>query len=59
MRGPVRAVRPSTLNPAIPAPLEQVVLKLLAKRQEDRYQTPAELQADLEPIAAKQGVETE
>jgi hypothetical protein len=52
-------VRPSTLNPAIPAPLEQVVLKLLAKRQEDRYQTPAELQADLEPIAAKQGVETE
>jgi pSer/pThr/pTyr-binding forkhead associated (FHA) protein len=59
VRGPARAVRPSTLNPAIPAPLEQVVLKLLAKRQEDRYQTPAELLADLEPIAAKQGVEIE
>ena len=50
MRGPVRAVRPSTLNPAIPAPLEQVVLKLLAKRQEDRYQSPTEVLDALRPI---------
>jgi pSer/pThr/pTyr-binding forkhead associated (FHA) protein len=57
VRGPGRVVRPSSLNAAIPASLEQVVVKLLAKRQEDRYQTPAELLSDLEPIAAKLGVE--
>jgi len=38
------------------ATLEKVVLKLLAKRQEARYQSPAELLADLEPVAEKQGV---
>ncbi len=57
IRGPARAARPSTLNAAVPAPLEQIVMKLLAKRQEDRYQTPAQLMADLGPVAAKHGVE--
>jgi hypothetical protein len=57
VRGPVPVARPSSFNAAIPAALEQVVMKILAKRQEDRYQTPAELLADLEPIAEKQGVE--
>ena len=57
VHGPARVVRPTSINPAIPAALEQVVVKLLTKHQEDRYQTPAELLADLEPIAEKQGVE--
>lgn len=57
VRGATRVARPSAFNAAIPAALEKVVLKMLAKRQEDRYQTPAELLADLEPIAAEQGVE--
>ncbi len=42
----------------MPASLDKMVLKLLARRQEDRYQTPAEFLADLEPIAAAQGVAT-
>ena len=32
-------------------------MKMIARRQEDRYQTPADLLADLKPIAAEQGVE--
>jgi hypothetical protein len=52
IRGPSRAARPTTLNAAIPPALERIVLKLLAKHQEDRYQTPAELLADLEPITS-------
>jgi len=58
LRGSQRVPRPSSLNDAVPAPLEKVVLKLLARRQEDRYQTPAEFLTDLEPIAEDQGVET-
>jgi serine/threonine-protein kinase len=52
IRGGARVPRPSSLNPAVPGPLEKVVMKMLARRQEDRYQTPAELLEDLEPIAA-------
>jgi hypothetical protein len=52
VHGPARAPRPTTLNAAIPALLEKVVLKMLAKRPDDRYQTPAELLADLEQVAA-------
>jgi pSer/pThr/pTyr-binding forkhead associated (FHA) protein len=50
IRGPGKPNRPSAFNPGIPAALDKVVLKMLAKRQEDRYQTPAELLGDLEPI---------
>jgi hypothetical protein len=53
VRGGTRVARPSALNPDVPAPLEKVVLKMLARRQEDRYQTPAELLADVVPIAAE------
>jgi serine/threonine-protein kinase len=57
VRGTSRVGRPSALNPAVPPALEKVVLKMLARRQEDRYQTPAELLADVEPIAGELGVE--
>jgi hypothetical protein len=57
VRGSARAPRPSTLNPAVPTRLDKVVMKMIARRQEDRYQTPAELLDDLKPIAAELGIE--
>ncbi len=43
---------PSTLNPAIPPNLDAVILKALARDRAQRYQSAAELDADLErPIA--------
>jgi eukaryotic-like serine/threonine-protein kinase len=44
-------VKPSRFQPKIPFSFEGVVLKLLAKRQEDRYQTATELMADLDVLA--------
>jgi serine/threonine-protein kinase len=41
---------PRALNPDVPVPLERVCLKAMAKRPEDRYQTAAELQRDLERV---------
>ncbi|HEV3263859.1 MAG TPA: FHA domain-containing serine/threonine-protein kinase [Gemmataceae bacterium] len=49
-------VKPTQHQPDIPGPLEAAVLKTLAKRQEDRYQTPAELLADLEELAEQEGL---
>ncbi|MBN1336581.1 MAG: serine/threonine protein kinase [Deltaproteobacteria bacterium] len=40
-------VRPSTHNPAIPARLDEIVMRALARRVEDRYQDAREFQADL------------
>jgi serine/threonine-protein kinase len=57
LRGSTRVPRPSSINPDVPDDLEKVVVKLLARRQEDRYQTPAELLEDVEPIAEDLGVE--
>ena len=39
---------PSAINPAIPQVLSNIILKLLAKVAEDRYQSAVGLQADLE-----------
>jgi eukaryotic-like serine/threonine-protein kinase len=39
--------RPRTLQPALTARLEDIVLRLLEKDREDRYQTAADLRADL------------
>jgi eukaryotic-like serine/threonine-protein kinase len=41
---------PRALNPSVPGSLERVCLKAMAKRPEDRYQTAAELQRDLERV---------
>src|SRR5918995_887777 len=47
---------PRLLNPDIPASLEAVCLKAMAKRPEDRYQTAAEFRAALERVRAGQRV---
>lgn len=52
----VAPARPTKLQPEIPRRLESAVLKMLAKRQEDRYQKPEDLLADLEPVGQEQGV---
>jgi serine/threonine protein kinase len=49
-------VRPRDYLESIPSPFEAVVMRLLAKAQEDRYLTPAELLAELEPLADFHGV---
>jgi TolB-like protein/Tfp pilus assembly protein PilF len=41
-------VKPSALNPAIPAGLERIVLKALEKDRASRYQSASELLAELE-----------
>jgi Tol biopolymer transport system component/predicted Ser/Thr protein kinase len=41
---------PSTVNPAIPPKLEEVIFKALEKEREFRYQTAAELRGDLKRI---------
>ncbi len=38
--------RPSEINPDIPAPVEQVLLKALAKNRDERYGTPAAMMDD-------------
>ena len=40
-------VPPRSLNPDIPAEVERICLKMLARRVADRYQTAAEIAADL------------
>ncbi|HVR72407.1 MAG TPA: protein kinase [Vicinamibacteria bacterium] len=45
-----RVVAPSTLNPRIPAKLENVIMMALAREADDRYQDAAELCRDLERV---------
>lgn len=49
-------VKPKKFQMAIPDLLEGSVLRMLAKRPEDRYQTPTELVRDLERVAKFQGM---
>ncbi len=42
---------PAELDPTIPRPLSQLIMKLLAKTAEDRYQSASGLKADLERCA--------
>jgi len=53
------APRPSTLNPGIPPMLEQIVMKMLAKNPEDRYQTVENLLVELQDFMLKEGIENE
>lgn len=46
-------MRPRRLNPTVPDEFEVVVLRLLARLQEDRYPSAAALLADLEPLEDK------
>jgi hypothetical protein len=48
--------KPKKLERSIPSQFQEVVLKMLAKRQEDRYPTPTELLADLDQIAKQRNV---
>jgi len=41
---------PSSLNPALPAKLEELIFKAIEKEREFRYQTAAELRGDLKRI---------
>jgi pSer/pThr/pTyr-binding forkhead associated (FHA) protein len=50
-------VRPTTHQRGVPAAFEAVVMRLLSKHQEDRYQTAAELAAGVEKIAQEHKVE--
>jgi len=49
--------RPSQLNPAVPAALERVILKCLAKDRASRYQNARDVQYELEPIKASLSAE--
>src|ERR1044072_1096529 len=57
---PVPPPAPSQFNPSVPLSLDRVVLKALAKRTDDRYQTAQEFrdalaQRNIEPVAATHG----
>jgi serine/threonine-protein kinase len=52
------APSPRQFQPTVPELFERVIMKTLAKRPEDRHQTPDALLSDLERIAAAEGIET-
>ncbi|MEZ4298964.1 MAG: serine/threonine-protein kinase [Polyangiaceae bacterium] len=47
---------PSMIRPTYPRALERIVMKALAKRVEDRYQTAREMQADLEAFVREERI---
>jgi serine/threonine protein kinase len=51
-----KVVRPSKLQKGIPGPFETLVLKMLARRPEDRFPSALELLADVETIAYAHGI---
>jgi len=50
-------VRPRSLQPSIPAPLEELILKTLSKNPAGRYQSAREMLTALETFAKSQAVE--
>jgi hypothetical protein len=50
-------VRPRQFQASIPGAFDDAVGKMLARRREDRYQSAADVVADLESIAEAEGVE--
>src|SRR6266545_295559 len=50
---------PSIKRPEIPPDLDMIVLRALAKNPDDRFQTAAEMDAELERVAQGAGVTTE
>jgi len=51
------AVAPSQLNPDVPAALDSVVMKALAKNPDNRYQSAAEMRMDLRRLLTGEPVE--
>jgi serine/threonine protein kinase len=49
-------LKPTKYQMSIPSGFEGIVLKLLAKRPEDRYQSAADLQKELERVGKLNGV---
>jgi hypothetical protein len=49
-------VKPKKFQLSVPDLFEGAVFKMLAKRPEDRHQTPTDLLADLERIAKYQAI---
>src|SRR5262249_36603268 len=49
-------VKPSSRRPGPPLLLEAIVLKMMARRREERFQSAAEVLAYLEPFAADHGI---
>jgi serine/threonine protein kinase len=50
--------RPSEIRPEVPAELEAIILKALAQKPEDRFQTAGEMRAALERFAANARLQT-
>jgi serine/threonine protein kinase len=48
--------KPKKFERSIPTAFQEIVLKMLAKRQEDRYARPEELLADLNRLAEQRNV---
>lgn len=57
IQDPGPPTKPRKLQKGIPEALERVVLHMLIKHQEDRFQTAAELVAALEQVGSQHGVE--
>src|SRR5262249_46452010 len=51
-----KLVRPSKVNKGIPVPFEAAVLKMLARKPEERFGSALELLGEIETIANEHGV---